>query len=136
MPFGSINYLAVVAGTLFNMVLGFLWYGPILGKAWLSEMEKAGRRREDMNGSGGMYAFTLVVAFVSSLTLALIIKTAGASSVGSGILWGAVVSVGVGSATALTSTTFEGRRIGLWLISSLYYLVVFAAQGALYVLWP
>ncbi len=136
MPFGSVNYLAVVVGTLFNMVLGFLWYGPILGKAWLAEMEKAGRKREDMKGSGGMYALTLIVAFVSSLAMALIIKAAGASTAGGGVLWGAVVWIGVGAATALTSTTFEGRRVALWLIGSLYYLVVFAVQGALYALWP
>ncbi len=136
MPFGSINYLAVVAGAILSMVIGFLWYGPILGKAWLAEMEKAGRRREDMKGSGGMYALMFVVGFVFSLALALIIKASGVSSVGEGILWGAVVSIGVASATALSNTAFEGRRIALWLISGAYYLVVFAAQGALYVLWP
>ncbi len=136
MPFGSINWLAVAAGAILSMVLGFLWYGPILGKAWLAEMERAGRKREDMKGSGGMYALTFVTALVFSLVLALIIKAAGVSSVGGGILWGAVVSIGVGSATAFSSTAFEGRRVALWLISGLYYLVMFAAQGALFVLWP
>jgi len=136
MPLGSINYLAVVVGTVFNMVLGFLWYGPILGKVWMAQMEKAGRKMEDMKGSGGMYAFTLIVAFVSSAVLALIIEVVGASSIGEGILWGAVVWIGVGAATSLTSGMFEGRRVALWVISSLYYLIVYVAQGVLYVLWP
>lgn len=29
-----INYLAVGAGVIANFFLGFVWYGPIFGKAW------------------------------------------------------------------------------------------------------
>ena len=33
-----LNYWAILAAVVASMVLGFLWYGPILGKAWMKEM--------------------------------------------------------------------------------------------------
>jgi len=33
-----VNYLAVGAAMVASMVIGFLWYGPIFGKAWMKEM--------------------------------------------------------------------------------------------------
>jgi hypothetical protein len=30
----SIYWPAILVGILFNMVLGFIWYGPLFGKAW------------------------------------------------------------------------------------------------------
>jgi hypothetical protein len=33
-----INYTAVLAAMVANMVLGFLWYGPLFGKAWAREV--------------------------------------------------------------------------------------------------
>mgnify|MGYP001090013640 CR=1 FL=1 len=33
--FGRVNWIAVVLGGVFSMILGFLWYGPLFGKLWL-----------------------------------------------------------------------------------------------------
>src|SRR2546427_5665885 len=33
-----VNYWAILVAVAATMVLGFLWYGPILGKAWMKEM--------------------------------------------------------------------------------------------------
>jgi hypothetical protein len=35
----ELNYLAILAAVVANMVVGFLWYGPVFGKAWMSEMK-------------------------------------------------------------------------------------------------
>src|SRR6266498_2968533 len=32
------NYWAILVAVAATMVLGFLWYGPIFGKAWMKEM--------------------------------------------------------------------------------------------------
>jgi hypothetical protein len=136
MPFGSVNYLAVIVGTVFNMVLGALWYGPILGKQWLGVMEKMGKSREDMESSPSMYAFTLVLAFIGNLTLALVIKASGVDAWWMGLLWGAVLWIGTGASAQLTSGFFEDRPIALWLIFGSYYLIVYSVMGIVYVIWP
>ncbi len=33
-----INYWAVIVVAIINTVLGFLWFGPIFGKMWISLM--------------------------------------------------------------------------------------------------
>ncbi|WP_061223950.1 DUF1761 domain-containing protein [Leptospira weilii] len=33
-----INYLAVLAAVVVHFIIGSVWYGPILGKAWMKEM--------------------------------------------------------------------------------------------------
>ena len=35
----SINWLAVLASVVAAMVVGYLWYGPLFGKAWATEMK-------------------------------------------------------------------------------------------------
>ncbi len=33
-----VNYLAILAAIVANMVLSFLWYGPLFGKAWAKQV--------------------------------------------------------------------------------------------------
>ncbi len=40
MPFCQVNWIAVVVGTIFNMFLGFMWYGPLFGPLWLKLISK------------------------------------------------------------------------------------------------
>ena len=46
----NVNYLAVIAATVSAMVLGSLWYGPILGKQWMKETKMTD---EDIKAAGG-----------------------------------------------------------------------------------
>jgi hypothetical protein len=135
MQFAQVNWLAVVVGTVFNMVLGFLWYGPILGKPWLAAMEKMGKKRTDMKMSPAQFLLPLIGAFISCLVLDLIIIAFGDASWYMGLVAGAVVWVGVGASATLTAGVFEGRPAALWLISFFYFLVIYAAEGVLFTVW-
>jgi hypothetical protein len=33
----NINWIAFVVAALSTLVVGFLWYGPLFGKAWMKE---------------------------------------------------------------------------------------------------
>jgi hypothetical protein len=35
MNFASVNFLAILAAAVANLLLGFLWYGPLFGKPWM-----------------------------------------------------------------------------------------------------
>ena len=39
----NVNWLAIVAGMVANMVVGALWYGPLFGKRWMKELGDDGR---------------------------------------------------------------------------------------------
>jgi len=67
-PEFSINFLAVLVCVVVAMPVGFLWFGPLFGKAWAKHMGF-----EDMEPPGGgamaksmgLYALgSLLIAFV------------------------------------------------------------------------
>ncbi len=135
MTFSQINWLAWAVGTVFAMVLGFLWYGPFFGKLWMGIMEKTGWKREEARGTGGMYALTLVTAAVSSYMLALIIRNLGVTEWWMGLVWGILVSLGVAAASSLNSSIFEGRRKSLWLLYGIYHVVLYGVLGLVFAVW-
>ena len=130
--FGPINWLAVVVGTVFNMVLGFLWYGPFFGKVWMAQI---GKRPEEMKSGGLLYLWNTLAVLVTSIVLALLIRGLDITGWGSGALAGAVIWLGIGATSGLTRTLFEGVRPGVWLIYTAYQLVGFAVLGALFAAW-
>ena len=131
----NVNWLAVVVGAAINMVIGFLWYGPLFGKLWTGMMEKTGWKRDQARGNLVLYLLNLVVAFVASYVLALILRKFGISQWWKGLGYGAIVWVGVGATGTLTSSLFESRPKGLWLLFALYQFVVYAGLGVMFTLW-
>ena len=72
-PTISVNYLAVAVCVVSAMVLGFLWFGPIFGKAWASHMGMADMEQPDgaaMGKSMAIFAVgNLLIAFVLAHSL-------------------------------------------------------------------
>ncbi len=130
--FGPINWLAVIVGTVFNMILGFLWYGPFFGRLWMGQI---GKRPEELNPNPRLYFFNALAALVSAIVLALLVRGLGITGWASGALAGIVVWLGIGATASLTRTLFEGTRPGVWVLHAAYQLVAFAVQGALFAVW-
>src|SRR5437867_3970847 len=85
----DINYMAVGAAALSQVVLGFLWYGPLFGKMWMKMM---GLGQADMDkAKGGMsksYALMLVGSLVGAYVLAHFVQYAGAVTASDGMQTG------------------------------------------------
>jgi hypothetical protein len=135
MQFSQINWIAWVIGGVAFMAIGFLWYGPILGKPWMAIMEKTGWKRSEMNANPAMYLVTFVCALAASYVLALVIRGLNIDSWWMGLVAGAIAWAGIGAAPLLTNSVFESRPKALWLIFSAYELIVFAGLGVLFALW-
>ena len=65
----AVNYLAVIVCVVAGMPVGFLWFGPLFGKAWakhmgMEEMEKPG---------GGAMAKSLTLYALGSLLIAWVL---------------------------------------------------------------
>lgn len=62
----NINFPILLLAALAPMIIGFLWYGPLFGKAWMAEsdmtMEKA-RAANMVKTFGLSYLFCVMVAF-------------------------------------------------------------------------
>ena len=131
----NISFVAVGLGVVANMVLGFLWYGPIFGKLWLKIEATRGRKPEDMTPDPMLYVQTVLLAIISHLVLAILIARIQPASPAAGALWGALIWIGVGASGMRNNGLFEDTPTGSWLLFSLYYLVIYGAFGAIYTVW-
>ena len=65
----SVNYLAIAVSVLVSMPLGFLWYGPLFGKAWAKHMSM-----EDMQQPGAREMIkSLLIYAIGSLLIAFVL---------------------------------------------------------------
>jgi len=128
----QINWLAVLVGGVFNMLVGSLWYGPLFGTLWLRVI---GKNRDDIETHATMYLLPLLASLVSAYVLAAIIAGLGLAVWWHGLVTGALVWLGIGATGTLTVGTFEDSPRGAWLLFTSYQLLVFAALGVMFVLW-
>src|SRR5690606_19044518 len=125
----GLNWLAVflAAGTAF--LIGAAWYSrKVFGNAWMMEV---GLTEESLSRGN----FKLI--FGGTFVLQLVAATALAFFLGSGSDWLIGLQAGLLVAVCWIATAygityfFEQRSLRLYLINAGYYLVLFAAMGAI-----
>ena len=133
MQFGPLNIWAILNGTVFNMVLGALWYSPALfGNLWLRSIE---RERDELESNPTDYLWSALAGLIAAVTLNLVVRAFGATTFSHGALIGALVCIGFCGTASLVYTLFEGPPKKVWLIFASYQLVVYVAEGILFALW-
>src|SRR2546429_9431125 len=65
-----VNYWAILVAVAATMVLGFLWYGPILGKAWMKEMGIPAGSKPDPKVMRRGLILMLIGSFLTTFVLA------------------------------------------------------------------
>ena len=141
MEFMGVNLLSVLVAAIATMILGFLWYSPILfAKPWTVAMgydlnDKA-KMDEMRKGAGKLYGITFVASLLSAFVLAKIIDVTTVNSALYGMKIGFAVWLGFVTTVQLTSTLFKKRPIKLYWIDTGYQLVCYLAMGAILAKWP
>lgn len=128
----EVNWLAVIVGVVVSNFLGFLWYGPLFGEAW---MRMIGKTREEIEASPTMYLVTVVGAAITMTVLAVFVNAVGANSFVQGLIAGAVAWIGLGATATYLYTTFEGPPVSVWSLNALYNLIVWGVMGGVFAIW-
>ncbi len=72
----EINYLAVIAATVAQFVVGWIWYGPIFGKLWgqIHGFDKLSKevQQKMMKEMGPFYGLQLLVTVVTTVVLSIV----------------------------------------------------------------
>jgi len=141
MEFMGLNLLSVLAAAIATMILGFLWYSPLLfAKPWTVAMgydlNDKTKMEEMRKGAGKLYGITFVASLVSAFVLAKIINVTTVTSALYGMKIGFAVWLGFVTTVQLTSTLFKKRPIKLYLIDTGYQLVCYLLMGAILAKWP
>ena len=141
MEFMGVNLWSVLVAAVATMILGFLWYSPLLfAKPWTVAMgydpnDKA-KMEEMRKGAGKLYGITFVASLLSAFVLAKIIDVTTVNAALYGMKIGFAVWLGFVTTVQLTSTLFKKRPIKLYLIDTGYQLVCYLVMGAILAKWP
>src|ERR1039458_5755735 len=140
MKFMGVNLWAVLVSGLATMVVGFVWYSPLLfARPWMVLMGyDAGARGElaEMQKSAGpSYMLSLVCSFVSAAVLGKIITVATINTPLYGMKVGLAVWLGFVTTVQLTSALFSRQPAKLYAINTGYQLVCYLAMGAIIGAW-
>ena len=133
----NVNWLAVLAVAIVQMVVGFVWYSPMLfGNTW---MKLSGRKMSDMEKQKAnmpkMYGAMFLGALVLGFVLAHSVAYAGAKTLLDGALVGFWSWLGFIATASLASVLFDGKPFKLYLLNNGHYLVALLISGAVLAVW-
>lgn len=134
----GINWLAVLAGAVVCMVIGFLWYSPALfAKPWMAasghDINDKAKMDAMKKSMGTTYALAFVASFLQAAMLAKILAVTGVWSP----LYGMKVAFGIWLGFVMTVQwtgalfSSQEQKMKLFAINTAYQLVCYLAMGAL-----
>jgi hypothetical protein len=133
MDFGSINWLAVVACVVSNMIIGSIWYNPaVFYKTWNGALGKTGT--EGASPAPVMWGLTILAAFVEAIFVWMLVKYMG-GTVAAGLQAGFMIWLGFVATTSIVNHLFAGRPWVVWFIETGNHLVSLLAMGAILGAW-
>jgi len=136
MPQIVINYWAILVSAIVMQVIGFVWYGPLFGKAWMRLMGFADADKEKMKKKASTGYF---VMFVTSLIMIYVLKHfviyAGAHDVAGGMKVAFWLWFGFIAPVQLGAVLWDGKPTKLFALNTLYHLISLLVVGAILVAW-
>ena len=139
MPVIPINYLAVLVSAIANMVLGFLWFGPLFGKSWMALSGVSVPSPEQRKKMGPLYLLAFVAALIMAFVMAHALYFASTvlqvSGVSAGLQAGFWNWLGFVAVVTLGMVLWEGKSWKLWAIINGYWLVSLLVMGVILGVW-
>ena len=130
-----INHLAVLTAIIMQFVLGFLWYGPLFGEAW---MNMVGLDMESImaDPAGAEEWITNIFsALVSMYVLAWLFTKLKVDTLLKGVYYGFIIGVSFVLLSTMTSNMFAKEAYGLAWITAGFTTFGLMLGGAILGIW-
>jgi hypothetical protein len=136
----GVNVWAVLLSALATMVVGFVWYSPLLfARRWTILMgydpDDKTKLAEMQKSAGPSYMLSLVASVLSAAVLGKIIAIATIHTPLYGIKMGLAVWLGFVTTVQLTNALFMRQPAKLYAINTGYQLVCYVVMGAIMAAW-
>ncbi len=118
MDLNSLNYIAIIAGGILYMIYGGIYYTVMVGK-------------ENQSKGAMKYIVSIIVAFISSVFIAIIVQATGSNDLIEGAMIGGIVGILI-SIVYLKNTLFGLVNTKNCLIAIGDHLIIFTLLGALH----
>lgn len=139
-----LNYWAILVAMIASVALGFLWYGPIFGKAWMKEMGISPDRKPDPKLMRRGLILMVIGSFLTAYVLAHGVEVwrpsvwkAGADAPAAvyGFFGGFFTWIGFYVPLLLSGVAWENKSWKLYSINAAYYFVMLQAVGMILAFW-
>lgn len=132
-----VNYLALLLAAVAQMVVGFIWYGPLFGKMWsamkgygdMSKEKMKEMQKQMMPWYAGTYVVSLVSAYVLAHVMFLSNNYFHYSPLTTGLLSGFFMWLGFMMPVRLYNEIFGGKNWKLFAVDTGYNLAGLLAMG-------
>ena len=136
----SLNWVAILVAAVSTMVVGFLWYSPLLfAKPWMREMgydpNDEAKTEEMKKSAGKAYGGSFVASLISAFTLALVLHGLRAEDWHFGIMASFHIWLGFVATVQFTGALFMKQSMKLFAINTGYQLVCYLVMGVILTLW-
>ena len=136
----NLNWFAILLAAISTMVVGFLWYSPLLfAKPWMKEMgydpNDRAKTEEMKKNAGPAYGGSFVASLISAFTLALILHGFRAEDLHFGLMASFHIWLGFVATVQFTSALFTKQSMKLFGINTGYQLVCYLVMGVILTLW-
>mmetsp|Transcript_12529 Transcript_12529/g.41324 ORF Transcript_12529/g.41324 Transcript_12529/m.41324 type:complete len:147 (-) Transcript_12529:13-453(-) len=143
----NVNWIALIIAALSTLVIGFLWYGPLFGKAWMKETgiteEQAQKGMPLRFGLSVVLAFfAIFFIYVNSVVTGGIppdelhgINVSRYHTFGHGVVHGISAALFIALPVLVTNALFEQKSFKYMLINVGYWVVTFAIMGGIVNAW-
>lgn len=136
----DINLWPVLVAAVTTIVIGFLWYSPILfARPWMIAMgydpSDQSRLAEMRKGAAKMYFMAFIASLVAAFVLAKIILITTVNRPLFGMKVGFAIWLGFVTTVQLTNTLFGKRSFKVYEIDTGYQLICYLVMGAILAVW-
>lgn len=132
----KINYLAVLAAVVLQFVLGFLWYGPLFGDAWMEMVNLDMATIEADPPGAGEWITNVVAAVLAMYVLAWFFVKLKVNTLARGVWIGLVIGFSFVLMSGMVSGMFAKDPYWLNWITAGNTTVGLMLGGAVLGVWP
>ncbi|MDD9954471.1 MAG: DUF1761 domain-containing protein [Candidatus Woesearchaeota archaeon] len=133
-----VNYLAVVVAAVVSMVVGGLWYSPVLfGNMWmkLSGIDKKKMKQLQKKAVRG-YVLMFVSSFVMAFVLAEFVRVGNIGTFADGAKLAGWIWLGFLAPLTFGPFMWEGKPLKLCVLNAAYWLVTLPLMAGVLAVWP
>ncbi len=132
------NILQLIAGGVISIVLGFIWYGPLFGKAWMSYLNTTPEEAKKMAGSMMMkrnYFLAFVGSVVTTFIMSKFVAYSNINDFVTGMIFSVFMWIGFVVPTLMSNVLWEKKPWKIFMIGAIYYLILLALIGGMVAVW-